>query len=215
MENTVRCLEQEPDRATTRAFYGHMLMIMGWPEEAREQGELAVRLDPIDPFVRGLYGTILALTGPPEEAIQVLEAMFEDDPGAEFGHSSLGLAYRRAGLPDEETREYRAEMEINGWDWVVTAMDRGMEAGGSREARRRAAEALVDRFEQTYLPAFWIAKFYRDAGEVEKALDWLERSLEQHDSNLPYIGITGWDEFYDYPRFQAVAEEIGVPLLGG
>jgi hypothetical protein len=125
------------------------------------------------------------------------------------------MAYRRAGLPDEETRVYRAEMEINGWDWVVSAMDQGMEAGGSLEARRRAAEALVDRFEETHVPAFWIAKLYRDVGEVEKALDWLERALEQHDSNLPYIGLLDWNELYDHPRFQAVAEEIGVPLLGG
>jgi serine/threonine-protein kinase len=215
MENTVRCLDQEPDRASTRAFYGHMLMIMGRPEEAREQGELAVQLAHVDPFVRGLYGAILALTGPPEEGIRVLEEMFENNPDAGFGYGPLEMAYRRAGLPDEETRVYRAEMEINGWDWVVSAMDQGMEAGGSLEARRRAAEALVDRFEETHVPAFWIAKLYRDVGEVEKALDWLERALEQHDSNLPYIGLLDWNELYDHPRFQAVAEEIGVPLLGG
>ena len=43
------------------------------------------------------------------------------------------------------------------------------------------------------------------------ALDWLERSLEQHDPNLPYLGVWGWEEFYEYPRFQAVIKEIGVP----
>jgi tetratricopeptide (TPR) repeat protein len=174
-----------------------------------------VRLDPIDPFVRGLYGTILGLSGPPEEAIQVLEAMFENNPGEGFGYEGLAMAYRRAGRTEDETRMYRGEMAVNGWDWVVTAMDQGMEAGGSREARRRAAEALADRFEETQLGARWIAKFIRDAGEVEEALDWLERAMEQHDPNLPYIGLAGWEKLYDHPRFQAVAEEIGVPLLGG
>jgi tetratricopeptide (TPR) repeat protein len=215
LEEQERCLDQDPNSALERVFYGHMLMILGQAEEAREQGERALQLDALDPFVKGLHGTILASTAPPEEAIQYLEAVFEDYPDAGFGYEPLGMAYRRAGQTDEETRAYRTEMAINGWDWVVTALDRGMEVGGSREARRRAAEALADRFEETYLPARWIAVFYRDAGEVETALDWLERSLEQHDPNLPYIGLSGWEELYDHPRFQAVAEEIGVPLLGG
>jgi TolB-like protein/tetratricopeptide (TPR) repeat protein len=210
-----RALRLDPNDAEGQAFYGHMLMIMGRPDEARRQGERAVQLDPRNSLVVGLYGTILAFAGPPEEGIQVLEAMFEDNPGVGFGHYNLANAYRRAGLTDEETRSYRNEMAVNGWDWVVTAMDRGMEEGGSREARRRAAEAMADRFEDTYQPAFYIAVFFRGAGESEKALDWLERSLEQHDPNLPYIGLSGWEDFYDHPRFQAVAEEIGVPLLGG
>jgi serine/threonine-protein kinase len=214
MEEMIQCLGLDPNDAEARAFYGHMLMIMGQPEEALRQGERAVQLDPRDSFVKGLNGTILALVGPPEGAIQYLEAMFEDHPGAGFGYEPLGLAYRRAGLVDEETRAYRAEIAIAGWDWVVTAMDQGMEAGGSREARRVAAEVMVDRFEEGYMPAFWIAKFFRDVGELEEALDWLERSLEQDDPNLPYIGLTGWEELYDHPRFQAVAEEIGVPLQG-
>jgi TolB-like protein len=213
MEEAVRCLELDPNAAGARAFYGHMLMIMGRPDEARRQGERAVQLDPMNSFVLGLHGAILAFTAPPEEAIQYLESMFEDFPGAGFGYVPLAMAYRRAGLEDEETRAYRADMAVSGFDWVVAALDRGMEEGGNREARRQAAEAMADRFEEAYLPTENIARFYRDAGEVEKALDWLERSLEYHDPNLPYIGVTGWEDLYDHPRFQAVAEEVGVPLL--
>jgi predicted Zn-dependent protease len=200
MEEMERALRLDPNDAVSQAFYGHMLMIMGRPDEARRQGERAVQLDPRNSLVVGLYGTILAFAGPPEEGIQVLEAMFEDNPGVGFGYYNLANAYRRAGLTDEETRSYRNEMAVNGWDWVVTAMDQGMEEGGSREARRRAAEAMADRFEETYQPAFYIAVFFRGAGEREKALDWLERSVEQHDPNLPYIGLSGWEDFYDHPR---------------
>ncbi len=215
VEEMARCLDLDPNDARNRAFYGHMLMIMRRPDDALRQGEEAAQLDRLDPFVIGLYGTILALTGPPEEAIRVLESMFEDFPGAGFGYSPLAIAYRRAGMADEETRALRSEFAIEGDEEVVAAMDRGLEAGGSREARRQAAEVLANRFEETYSPALDIASLYRDVGEVEKALDWLERSLEQHDPNLPYIGLTGWNELYDHPRFQAVVEEIGVPLLGG
>jgi tetratricopeptide (TPR) repeat protein len=217
MEEMDRCLEMDPNDARSRAFYGHMLMIMGRPDEALEQGEQAVELDRRDPFVIGLYGTILASAGPPEEAIRVLETMFEEFPGAGFGNDPLGHAYSRIGLMDEATRAYRAEFVIEGDEEVVVAMDSGMEAGGSREARRRAAVVLANRFEEAevFVEALDIAILYRDAGEVEKALDWLELSLEQHDPNLPYIGLTGWEQLYDHPRFQAVAEEIGVPLLGG
>ena len=74
---------------------------------------------------------------------------------------------------------------------------------------------MVDRFEETYVPAFWIAKFYRDVGEREKALDRLERTLEQHDPNLSYLGLLDWNDYYGNPRLLAVAGEVGVSLLGG
>jgi tetratricopeptide (TPR) repeat protein len=214
-DEMAEALKLDPNDAGNRVFYGHMLMIMGQPEEAREQGEKAVQLDPRNPLVIGLYGAILAYSGPPEEAIQVLEAVLEDYPGVGFGYVPLAYAYRRVGLIDEETRAIRADYAVTGWDWVVTSMDQGMEAGGNREARRRGAEALADRFEETYLPAGAIAVLYRDAGEVEKALDWLERALDQHNPNLPYLGVSGWQELYEHPRFQAVIEEVGVPLMGG
>ncbi|MGD8361217.1 MAG: protein kinase [Gemmatimonadota bacterium] len=214
LEEMGRCLDDDPNDARNRALYGHMLMILGRPEEAREQGERAVELDPLNAFVRGLYGTILACTGPPQEAIQYLESMFEDNPGAGFGYFALATAYRRAGLPDEEIRAYRTEQTLVGDEEIVAALEQGMEAGGSREARRRAAEVMAGRFDQTYVSALSIAGNYRDAGEVEKALGWLERALEQHNQGLPYISFYGWDQQYDDPRFQAVMEEIGVPLLG-
>jgi TolB-like protein/tetratricopeptide (TPR) repeat protein len=217
MEEMVQCLDQDPNDARSRAFHGHMLMILGRPGDALREGERAVQLDPRDPFAIGLYGTILALSGPPELAIQVLEAMFEDFPGAGFGNDPLANAYSRIGLTDEATRAYRAEFAIEGNEEVVAAMDSGMEAGGSREARRRAAEVLADRFEEAgvFVAALDIALLFRDAGDLEKALDWLERALEQQDPNLPYIGLWGWNELYEHPRFQAVIEEVGVPLLGG
>ncbi len=215
MEELVQALALDPNDARSRAFYGHMLMILGQPQRALEEEERALQLDPLDPFVTGLYGAVLAFTAPPEEAIRVLEAMFDENPGAGFGHGPLAQAYRRAGRMEEETRMLRTQYNLRGDDAVAMAMDRGMEEGGSREALRRAAEVLAHRFDQAYVPAIAIAGFYREAGDVERALDWLERSLEQHDQNLPYMSFWGWDQLYDDPRFQAVIGEVGMPLVGG
>jgi serine/threonine-protein kinase len=215
MEETERCLEADPNNAMMRVFYGHMLMIMGRPEEAIREGERAAQLDRLDPFLKGLYGAVLSMAGPAEEAVQVLESMFEDFPGSGFGYTPLAIAYRRLGRVDDELRALQAEFAIEGDQEVVAAIDQGMEEGGHLEGRRRAAEVLAQRFEVGYAAALDIAGFYKDLGEVELALDWLERSLEQHDPNLPYLGVMGWEGFYDQPRFRAVIEEIGVPMLGG
>jgi hypothetical protein len=61
-----------------------------------------------------------------------------------------------------------------------------------------------------------IAYPYALAGEDEKAIDWLERAVEQHDQNVPYMGVQPvFRHLRDNPRFQALAQKVGVPLWKG
>jgi tetratricopeptide (TPR) repeat protein len=213
IEESLRALDLDPNDARARVFYGHMLMIMERPEEAREQGELAIRLDPLDPFVRGLHGTLLAGVAP-EEAIPFLEALLEDHPGIGFGWGGLRAAYHRAGRPDDAARVQRDRAVLAGSPWVA-AWDEGMAAGGRVEAARRAAELQVRLSEESYVSALNISMLFMQTGDTERALDWLGRSVEQRDQNLPYLSIWEYEPLHDHPRFQAVLEEIGVPLSGG
>ena len=56
---------------------------------------------------------------------------------------------------------------------------------------------------------------YIKAGDVEKALDWAERAIEQRNPNVPFWGVSPLvDVLRDVPRFEAIVRELGFPFDG-
>jgi TolB-like protein len=214
-----RALELNPGLARQRMFYAHLLTILGDWEEARRQAERAVELDPLNPFVQGLYGVHLNLTRRFAGAIEVLEEMFHKDPGAGFGKFPLAQAYEGAGRWEDALRMQKELARERGESGLVTLLQRGWREGGGgesgyREAARRAADHLAERARDGQRLPAGIGQLYVSAGEEEKALEWLERSVERRNQNMPYVGVDpDLEGLHDHPRFRALARRIGVPLV--
>lgn len=77
---------------------------------------------------------------------------------------------------------------------------------------RGAAEQLVLRTESTFVNPKWIAETFAMAGEIDLALDWLERAYDQR---LPLLVLTAaepdWDILRSEPRFQELLRKVGLP----
>ena len=57
-----------------------------------------------------------------------------------------------------------------------------------------------------------IAHLHMRAGEIDRALDWLERGYEGRDPNLPYISSNpNYDPLRSHPRFEALMQRMGFP----
>ena len=53
---------------------------------------------------------------------------------------------------------------------------------------------------------------YYFAGDYEKAMDWFEKSYENHEGNLPYISRPiYYDTLRSDPRYLALLRKIGIP----
>jgi hypothetical protein len=60
--------------------------------------------------------------------------------------------------------------------------------------------------------AISLAAVYLYAGDRDRALEWLEKSYEERDPNLPFIGRgPKWDPLRSDPRFQDLLRRIGLP----
>jgi len=44
------------------------------------------------------------------------------------------------------------------------------------------------------------------------AIDWLEKAYEDHEPNLPYIGVPQFDPLHSDPRFQDLLRRMGLPV---
>jgi tetratricopeptide (TPR) repeat protein len=205
-------LRLDPNDAQTQVFFGHLSMILGRPDEAVRRGEMAIELDPLDPFVAGLYGTILAYVGRFEEAIEVIQDVLAKNPGVAFGQAALANALHVTGRHDEALQLARTGF-ARGDQSVVEALDRGFAEGGYTGAWEAVADTLATLSRDRPFLAKRVAEAYVKAGQTDKAIDWLERAVEQRDQNLPYLGV--WPHFshlHENPRFQQVAREVGIQL---
>ena len=136
------------------------------------------------------------------------------DPGAGLGDAPLRTALHQLGHHEEALAVTRAHHERRGDAAIVTAIDEGLRDGGPHEGFRRAADTLASRWRHTNTVR--IAEFFALAEEWESALEWIEAAVDVRDANLPVIGClpTFWP-LHDDPRFRAIVERIGLPLLQG
>ncbi len=68
-----------------------------------------------------------------------------------------------------------------------------------------------------YHAAIRIAWMYLKVDKTDEALNILEKVLEEQGPDLPYVttGIDHYKELESEPRFLAILEKMGLPLLQG
>jgi TolB-like protein/lipoprotein NlpI len=210
----LRAIEINPNYAEARIFYSHLLLIRNRTDEAIEQAERALELDPLEPFFRAAYAVVLGYSGSPEQAIEVFRDIYRNAPGFGFLHQPLFRMLAWVGQEDEALEHAKLHLTTVGELTAVEAMDRGYATGGYTEAMRQAAEALAAGSHLATARPYFIADLYEDAGEIDKALDWIERAYEVKDIDIAYLGVSVHsDEVLSNPRFLTLIDRLDVPLL--
>lgn len=206
-----RALEIQPSDPEAQLFYSHVLALTGQPEAALEHAERGIELDPFDPLYKSLYGATLYFTGSPEEAAAALRDALQIVPNHLVALEALWLVLVDLGRPDQAFEAARRRFAAGGEERLVAALDRGWAEGGHREAMVQAAEVLERRPPDEFLPALHAVGVYLGSDRPEAALTWMERAVSLRDPSLPYLTVAPIaDELRDSPRYEAVAEELGL-----
>lgn len=209
-QNAARALRLDSTNALAWASESSVRLFYDWNAQgALEAANRAVRLDPRDPAVQVSVGVALALVGDTIGAVNALERAFLldtlDERMARVVPQFLDFF---AGRPDEAIRLARRIDQGPLFDHsseMVALFNAGRCAEAHEiavkrfpDSRRRleffecphpgpAASARVDSIlartgsYSPYLRAFNVAVDYLVAGNVDKALPWLERALADRD----------------------------------
>jgi serine/threonine protein kinase/lipoprotein NlpI len=213
-EAFLRAIELNPNYAEARIFYSHLLLILDRTDEALEQCALALELDPLEPFFRAAYAVVLGYSGSPHDAIEVFREIYQNAPGFGFLHQPLFRMLAWTGELDEALEHAKLHLTTVGELDAVAAMEQGYAEGGYVEAMRQAADSLAAGSHLATARPYFIADLYEDAGETDKALDWIERAYEIKDIDIAYLGVSVHSEdVIASPRFLAVMDKLGTPLL--
>jgi TolB-like protein/Tfp pilus assembly protein PilF/predicted Ser/Thr protein kinase len=208
----LRSIELDPGFAEARIFFSHLLSILGRHEDASSQAEKALDLDPLNPFFQALHGVQMTMSGRFDEARERFRQTFEANPGLGFGHLNYGTLLSNQGELALALEQIKVEYAGRGDREIVAVLEREYASVGYEGAMRAAAEVLISRPATSHAQTVRIALLYEASGDTEKALEWLERGLGEHDPNMPYIDRLGFsDNFRSDVRFQDLLRRMKLP----
>jgi serine/threonine-protein kinase len=208
----LRAIELNPNFPNVRAYYSHFLSMMKRSDEAIEQIERAMELDPYSDLLLGLCGLVYEGVGRHDDAIAQFELLLQREPDDAMAHWGLSQVYHAKGMHDEEVAAALSFYSAVGNTEAAEALALFYAEGDYREAMRRMGDMWAALSSATYVEPWNIAGHYVAAGEDSMALDWLERGFEERDPNLPYLAVeTRYEPLHDEPRFQALLRRMGLP----
>jgi tetratricopeptide (TPR) repeat protein len=167
-----------------------------------------------------LYSMVLYFDRRYDDALAAARTALEMQPDVSPARSTLQRVFISKGMRDEQLADQRERIALD--PERVAAFEKGLAEGGYEGAQIAIADLLAARYEKAggipdpgartvYLP--WaIALRYLDAGDYDRAMDWLETAFEVRDPNLLYLGVSPlWDPVRSDPRFQDLLRRMNLP----
>ena len=208
-----RAVELNPGGAYDQHWLGHYYETMGQWQDARNQMQKALALDPLNPMYGEDLGYDLFIDRRYDEAVQQLRKVVELDPEDAVGRAFLALALEGKGLRSESLAENKVALQNYRNGMFVTGTIGGIFArlGPPEEARKLLAE-LTTLGKQQFVTPLQKAIIHFALGENEEGFRLLNISADQRDINLQYEGTDpAFNSVRRDPRFVGLRQKLGLP----
>ena len=209
----LKVIELTPNDASNRAYYAHLLMFLKRQEEALNQAQIALDLDPLNPLIQGLVAVVhwhYGNYGKSKELARQITQLVPNHPlaiGVLWGSNDMEGNF-------EEAISYCLKLFM--LDEVQSAMVMDTFSKEGYPAALGKVITILESMPDEEVPVSMgirIADMYLETGHIDKALDILEDLLEKQGPDLPYVttGIEHFKELESEPRFLAMLEKMGLP----
>jgi DNA-binding winged helix-turn-helix (wHTH) protein/TolB-like protein/Tfp pilus assembly protein PilF len=184
-----RALALEPNYATAHHWYALDLAAMGRADQASYEVRKAQDLDPTSSMIATNVGWVFYLNRHYEEAEHAFRKVLEMDPGFVRAHTRLGITLLTEGKNQAAVQELRQALALSGDPYVKGVLAEALAVSGNRaEASRMLAEMIKDS-QQRYVQPFGIALAYLGLGQKDRALEWLQKALDDHTTTMVWAKI--------------------------
>ena len=201
----------KPNNAEGFAGYTILLLNMGRMKQAKEQDELALKLDPLNINAKVLHGWSLLFFRRYDDAIVAFKDVLKTDPFNMAALSNLPEAFHMEGKYEEEFEAWKSYFTTSYNDFIHV-FDQVRDNADYANTLNREADTLVAQSKSKYINPTEIALIYSCLGNKERAMDMLDRAYEMHDPNLPNLLHPAYDILRNEPRFQALCKKMNLPI---
>ena len=208
-----KAIALNPGYATAHHWLGtDCLAMLGRMEEAAEEVEIAIALDPLSSIQYEARAYLRLLRRNYEDAIQGYREILEFDPGFYRAYTAMGRAYALMGRYVEALAMLEKGRSLGGdVPSILGAMGQVFGLSGDYASAGGVLARIEARAREVYIPSTCFALVHLGMGEKERALDWLEEGYSQRELPLAVIKVHPiYDDLREEPRFQAILRGLGL-----
>jgi tetratricopeptide (TPR) repeat protein len=208
-----RSLELSPTYPTANHWYAEYVMTMGRHEEALARMKNGQELDPLSLIINVAVGWNLYCARRYDEGIEQLRRTVELEPNYPVTHWILGLSLRKTGSYELAVTEGEKAVKLSGGSPLMcAALAHTLGAAGRTTEAVQLLDNLTELGRQKYVAPYFFAGVYIGLGENERAIEYLDKSYEEHSHWLIYLHIDpSMDCLRQDPRFQDLLRRVGLP----
>ncbi|MGB6336662.1 MAG: protein kinase [Thermoanaerobaculia bacterium] len=214
---SAKALALAPDLAHAHAARAVYFERANELEAAEGEFQQAVRLDPKSAQIHYSYGALLYRQGELTRTVELWEKSTELDPDNRGAITILPQLYISLGREEDAMKAYERVVE-----WATRHLElypddmhvrltaaSGLVALGKRDQAFEWIEPVLDSAAGDPLRLYNIACFYSLAGEVDQAIDFLERAAASGKADVEWLRQdSDLDNLRDDPRFQELVERM-------
>jgi eukaryotic-like serine/threonine-protein kinase len=212
-----RSLELDPTYPTANHWYAEYLMTMGKHAEVMAKMKKGHELDPLSLIINVAVGWALYNARQYDEAIEQLRRTVELDPNYPVTYWILGLLLRMTGCYELAMSEGEKGVNLSGGSPLMrAALAHTFSAAGRTTEAVQTLDELTELATHRYVASYFFAGIHVGLGENDRALEYLEKSYEEHSHWLIYLHIDpSMDGLRGNPRFQNLLHRVGLPAITG
>jgi serine/threonine-protein kinase len=207
-----RALELDPRSQDVLRWYDHYYLgPMKRLDEAVTAFLRAVEMDPLSPWLQSGLGYNYCLKREWDRAIKQCCVALELDPQC-WAYMLLGSCYFHIGKHDDAIRAMETQAQVLGRSshalgnlgWAYASTGRTAEA-------RKLLEELQERAQKQYTPPWSFAVIYSGLGELDKAFDWFEKAVDEHDPLMLHFHVhPNYDPLHTHPRYSVLLRKMNL-----
>lgn len=208
----LKALEINPNSAETHQYYAMLLSTLGYHKKALKEAELAHQLDPLNAPISYILSFTYLNNNQIDCAIDQLMITIEIDP--EFGDTwnSLAWIYLKSDQYEKAIEIFNKNLNnpsyklkaLSGLGYIYAKL-------GQKNKTQEYMEVLKEQDSEDSPIEMDLAIIYIGLGEMDKAFDLLNISIDKRLGGLNFINGKYWSELHSHPRFSEILERMNLP----
>jgi serine/threonine protein kinase/tetratricopeptide (TPR) repeat protein len=209
-----RSVSLNPCYPTANHWYAEYLMTMGRHAEAIAKMKKSQELDPLSLIISDAIAWAYYMGRQNDEALEQLQKTVELEPNYPITYWILSLVHRKIGRYELAIPEGEKAVELVGGSPLMrAALAQTFATANQKDKAIQILDDLTKLAKEKYVAAYFFAGIYIGLGEHDRAMEFLEKSYEEHSHWLIYLHIDpSMDDLRSSPRFQDLLQRVGLPL---